>query len=170
MNSLEKIIALAEQQGDAGRRIDMLEAELKEAKEIYRQITENDIPEAMEALGLTEFSLKDGRTIRLEQRVHASIPKGRESVAFKWLRDNNYDSIIKREINFRFGKGDDGVASQLVDLIKQALSVVPDHDKESVHHSTLKAFVRELLEDGVQLPEEAFGILRRTVAKVDDSR
>jgi hypothetical protein len=38
--------------------------------------------------------------------------------------------------------------------------------KQAVHSSTLKSFVKGQLEDGVEIPEDVFGVFRKTVAKL----
>lgn len=162
---LAQLIALATLKIDLEDVVAELEATLKGKKEELRQVTENDLPEAMEALGITEFRLADGRRVKIQEEVHASIPKSEEARAFAWLREQGYDSIIKRDVVVKFGKGEDELAEGLVNLLSEE-GFNPDA-KTSIHHSTLKSFVKDCLREGIELPQELFGIFRRMVAKVE---
>lgn len=166
MQSLEKLVDLANTWERLSAEVEQLDSQLSATKATLRQVEENDIPELMQALGLSEFTMANGRRICIEESIHAGIPKTLEDQAFAWLRANGYDSIIKREVVFKFGKGEDDAATQ-IQLLAAGIEIKPWSDKASVHHSTLRAFVREALENGQEIPQELFGVFRRTVARVE---
>ena len=63
--------------------------------------------------------------------------------------------IIKNTVSLPFGRGEDEKAGT---FIKLAQSEGFDVDqKAEVHPSTLKAFVKEMVEGGQDFPEELFG-------------
>jgi hypothetical protein len=71
---------------------------------------------------------------------------------YKWLRENNFGSLIRTEVVAQFGMGEDKKAVALtLSLLKRKYDVI---QKQSVHPSTLKAFVKEQLEKehGITLP------------------
>lgn len=168
MSDLKEITALAERQLDLEHLIEEAEESLKSLKEQHRAVSENDLPEAMEEAGMMEFKLKDGRKVTVNRKYHASIPKAHQSQAFRWLREHGHDGIIKRDITLKFGKGDDELARKIRDLLSDELGdeTVGIADKEHVHHSTLRAFVREQIEAGEDLPMDEFGVFIRTVAEI----
>lgn len=162
MSDLKQIISLADRMQELEEEVAEAELSYKNKAEELRQVTENDLPEAMEALGLEQLKLANGRIIKLHESLHPGIPKDKQAQAYAWLRDNGHDSIIKRDVNIKFGKGEGEEAEGL-------LAVLTDmgldfNDKESVHHSTLGAFVRELLAQGEELPD-CFSVHRRLVVK-----
>ncbi len=161
---LKGISALAQQQVDAEQRVAELEERLNQANEILTRIRDVQLPDAMISVGMESFSLKDGTSIMVSKFYSASIPRERQIEAFAWLRSNQFGEIIKREIKSRFGKGEDEAASALTKILAE--KKIPFEDKESVHPQTLKAFVRERIEAGENLPMESFGVFIGNRAKV----
>src|SRR3954463_9663200 len=161
MTTLERIAELARQLQQYESRIVATEKTLKNLQAMARRIAEEELPEAMDAAEVSEFEMKDGRRITVRTEYHAGIPKSREQEAFEWLRDNGLDGIIKQNVSIKFGKGDDAEASRILALLSQA-GVEPE-SKQAIHHSTLKAFIREAVEEGINIPLDLFGahIVRR---------
>tara|TARA_Y100000004_G_C8950510_1_gene428247 strand:- start:559 stop:1086 length:528 start_codon:yes stop_codon:yes gene_type:complete len=163
-DSLAKIARLAEEQRKAAQAVADAEAALKARKEEMVQISERDLPEAMLAVGMSEVKLQDGTTVTVADKIHARITKANEAAAFKWLEDNGEAGLIKSEFKIGFGRDRQDWASgfqQTLDADNIAYT-----RKQSVNHQTLGAFVREKLEDGVEIPEEVFGVFRQTKAKL----
>lgn len=145
----------------ARRETEVAEAELvlTKAKESLRDVAERLLPEAMDRVGMTEFSTSTGLRVKIKEDVRASIPKARESEAFQWLRDHNHGSLIKRKVTVEFGRGEDERAGSLEKLLAE--SGFEFDDKTSVNFQTLGAFVRESLAEGVELPMDVFGVHRQ---------
>lgn len=165
-DQLEVIVSLAERQLELEQSIIDQEEALKETKDQLRQVSERDLPDAMDEAGVEEFTLKDGRKVTVKVDYYASIPKAHQPAAFNWLRERGHDGIIKRNITAKFGKGQDSLAQRIATLIRENAEGIPVDDKQSVHFQTLRAFVREQMEQGVEIPEDIFGIHVRNVAKV----
>jgi hypothetical protein len=79
----------------------------------------------------------------------------RKAEAFKWLRDNGFDDIIKNTVSVRFGRGEDELCASLLDLLGQ--KGFPADQAEKVEPMTLKAWVKEQVERGNAFPAELFG-------------
>jgi hypothetical protein len=158
------LATLAQSQKAIERQIEITEEALTSLKDKLREISEVQIPEFMMQLGMSEFSLTDGSAVKIKSFVSAKIPEESMFQAFQWLRNNNYDAIIKRQISLAFGKGEDKVAQKLAaDLQKRGLAFV---DKVGVHPMTLKSFCTERIADGdPNFPRELFGVFegKRTV-------
>lgn len=164
-NSLGSIARLAAKQLQIQDWIAGQEARLAEAREALRTLTELDLPQAMDEAGVAEFRLQDGSRVTVKQFYGASIPKDRTHEAHQWLVKNGHGDIIKNEVICRFGKGDGHMAEQAIAVLKAAR--FDPEQKESVHASTLKAWVREQVESGATVPLELFGahIGRKTEIK-----
>lgn len=128
-------------------------------KEAIRQIEEDHLPQLMMEEGVEGLDLLDGGRIELKDFVQASIPVAYKREAFEWLRETHNDGIIKNEIKVMLDRGADERANQVKEALA-AQGVAFDH-KESIHHSTLKAFCTEALNNPElrdTLPRHAFGI------------
>lgn len=163
-DALQGIAALAEKQLQTETRIAAAEEALSELNEELMRLRDVLIPDAMSAVGMSSFKLKDGTSVVVNPFYSAKIPEEKHREAFAWLRTNNFGEIIKREIKCAFGKGDDARATEVATHL--ATLKIPFADKESVHPQTLKAFVRERIEKGETLPTELLGVYVGSRAKI----
>lgn len=170
-DQLGEISALARELIEKQQAVAKKESELKAAKEEQRIIEEDRLPTAMQAIGMKEFTLADGTTIEVKTEYHSNIAKAMRNAAFAWLRENNFDALIKRVIAVKFGKGEDTQADDFLALVKKQLPADTQlSDDESVHPQTLKAFVKECITEGTDLPRDVFGVheINRAVLSSND--
>ena len=91
----------------------------------------------------------------MRQTYGAHIKAENKATAFDWLRQNGFDDIIKNTVSCNFGRGEDQEASQFIEYA-QGLGYAAEQ-KTDVHPSTLKAFVKERVQNGETFPMELFG-------------
>jgi len=163
-DSIKQIADLAQRQLDLLQKIEQVEADLKLLNEDLRVVSEVDLPTAMFEAGVSSFTLDNGMKVSTKEDVYASIPKDKESTAFAWLNTNGFGGIIKHVVSASFGKEEDARAKELI-AAAQSLGLNPE-DKRSVHSATLKAFVKEQLAQGKNIPLELFGAYQVTKATV----
>jgi len=163
-DSLAKIARLAQGQRQAAQAVQTAEQNLEDAKERLRQISEVDLPEIMATVGMGEVKLADGTTVNVSDRIQARISAAHLAEAHKWLNENGHGNLIKREFKIAFGRDQEAWASSFEGTLDN--EGVRYDRKQTVHPSTLKAFVRQSLEDGEDIPEDVFGVYRQTVAKL----
>lgn len=168
---LQSITELAREQYRLEALIKSIEEQLKEKKEALRRVVEQDLPTAMDDADLQTFKLKNGYTIKIEDDMYVGITEERRTEAFTWLRENGHGSLIKRDVTFKFGKGDEALAKKLLAAAKKVFGAkkakgIPITDKETVHYQTLKAFCREQIAAGENIPMETFGIIPVRRAKI----
>jgi len=169
-DQLTTVSELAQRQKDLEAQVAEQQDYLKSLEKQLRQVQEFDLPQAMEDAGLSEFKTKDGYRISIERKYAASIPAARREEAHQWLRENGYESVIKRNLTVQFGMGEDNVAGDIVGEMRQRL---PDHkvtDEAGVHPQTLKKLVKECVEAGEDIPFEPFGVYVIDRAKVDTKK
>lgn len=151
-----------------------LERDLTFAKSELAKIAEVYLPEAMHAVGMSEFKLEDGSRITVAQEYYANIPEPstkkpelmeRRNAAFQWLRDNKHGPLIKTEITVQAGRGEQDRADNVIRALQQM--GVPYTSTDAVHWATLRALVKEQYEKGTPLPEATFGIHVKQVASVE---
>jgi len=164
-DQLKTVSKLAEYQLILENKIKAAEEDLSTLKEQYKQVSQTDLPEALAETGLSEIKLTDGSKISVQQFYNASIPKDNIDEAFTWLRNNGHADLIKNTVACNFGRGEDAEARALKDTLnKIGLSFT---EKVGVHPQTLKAFVREQVESGQNLPLDLLGVYigQKTVIK-----
>ena len=139
------------------------EAKAKEAKVEYLRIVRELIPTEMQEMGMDSVTV-DGNAVSLAPFVYASIPEKNKEEAFNFLRSIGEDDIIKNEVKVTFGRGQDNVAGAFYDDCKSQ-GLHPEQ-KQAIHPSTLKAWVKERMASGGELNLELFGAFYGTEAKI----
>ena len=132
-----------------------LENLLKEKKRELLKLTDEDLPSMLQEIGLSEFKLEDGSQVTIKPTYGASIKVEDRPQAYEWLRENGYDDIIKNTVTCAFGRGEDDNASAFAALAEKE-GFIPSQ-KEEIHTSTLRAFIKERVENGDEFPSELFG-------------
>jgi hypothetical protein len=158
-DKLEKIRFFGEKQRQLTKQLADLENQVALTKESLRRITEQDLPEAMDEAGMTAFKLEDGTEIKVKPFYAASIPEERKEEAFTWMKERDFDGMIKSEVKVSFGKGEYEIAQSFLNFIRgfNEKAIDPEY-KETVHWQTLRAFVKEQIEGGKELPLDLFGV------------
>lgn len=151
VDNLKTITAFARRQLSLEQAIASAEDHLADLKKKLRQISQENIPAAMQAAGgVKKVELEDGTIVSVEDFITANIKEANRPKAHKWLRANKFGALIKMTYTIAFGMGEEKKASSLEkELLKRKLGF---DAKEAVHAGTLRAFVREQLEAGKALP------------------
>ena len=165
---LKSISEIAQEQIKLQTAIEEIETLLKAKKEELRLVAEQKLPEAMHAANLMEFVTSDGFKISVNPFYQAHISEKNSADAFSWLQNNGHGGLIKNQVSVNFGKDEDRQAEHAVDTLKQ-LGLIPSV-KQAVHPSTLKAFVKEQLTQGKDMPSETFGIYVGSRSKIERKR
>ena len=153
---LQGISALAKRAKVLQKEVEDLEAVTKERKDQLRKLTEQAIPEALAETGMRGFVMEDGSKVELKDFYSASISAARKAEAFQWLRDHGMDDIIKNTVSVRFGRGEDELCSRLLEIL--GTQGYPAEQAEKVEPMTLKAWAKEQVERGNEIPMELFGV------------
>lgn len=175
---LKRVTDLAVAQVKLAERIAKGEELLKTLNGDLKRLSEVDLPEAMNRIGMKMFQLKDGSVVEIATSVHASIPKDLVPTAHKFLEDHGNEGMIKRQIQILFGRGQTGWAKKfLADCAKRKLPL-DLKEKEWVDPQTLTAWARGNLKtveaSGGNLeeimPTALFGVFKRTYAKITEGK
>ena len=159
---LSIVSSLANKQLQLATEVAELEANLKAKKEELRLTSEQELPDAMQAAGLTQIKLNSGENISINEFYNAHISKANQEKAYEWLTANGHEGLIKNEVLLKFGREESLVVDETVSAL-QARGLSPQV-RQSVHPSTLKAFVKEQFTSGNDIPTEPFGIYIGTKA------
>lgn len=165
--NMSQLTQLADELDALEAKIRETECELSTLKQARKTIAEQHLPDLMDQAGVDTLKLTNGRKIAIQEFVDARITD--PNVAFDWLRETNNESIIKNNITIELGRGDDALAQQIIESLKE------NHDvdavsKISIHNMTLKSFCRDALDNpelAETLPKKAFGIYEGKRAKIN---
>jgi len=162
--AMEDIATACNKLLDVQKEVSELEDKLKKKKEEELKLSEQDIPNLMQKAGAASIKLTDGTAVEIKPYYGARIPASRTEEAFNWLRENNFADLIKNNVTLTFGRNEDNVAKSIVDDLRNKGHNVKQAEK--VEPMTLKAFVREQIEKGKDVPSDLFGVYVATRTKL----
>ena len=97
----------------------------------------------------------------LEERI---IPEMMQEAGVSWLRGKGFEDIIKNTVTASFNRGQDNQVSELIKVCEE--HGFNYNKKEKVEPMTLKAFVKEQVEEGKELPFDLFGVYIANKTKI----
>tara|TARA_R100000700_G_scaffold5516_1_gene8897 strand:+ start:5015 stop:5554 length:540 start_codon:yes stop_codon:yes gene_type:complete len=162
--SVKSISEKCNQLKDLQTQIEHVEERLKKLKNQSRDLEERVIPEMMQEAGVSLLKLKDGSTVEVKPFYAAKIPESRVDEAFGWLRTKGFEDLIKNTVTASFNRGQDNQVSELIKVCEE--HGFNYNKKEKVEPMTLKAFVREQVENGKELPFDLFGVYIANKTKI----
>ncbi|WGN90698.1 host-nuclease inhibitor protein [Burkholderia phage vB_BglM_WTB] len=164
-DSLLRITKLSIEAKELEVKILETQEELATLQSQYDKITMNLIPTIFEELGIHSFKLQDGSEVQVNPDIKVGITEANKPAAFRYLRENDFDGIIKESVSLQFGKGE-GELSKKAQEALTAAGFTPQL-KEDVHYQTLRSFAKERLEAGdANFPQEVFGVWPFKKAKI----
>jgi len=145
-------------------QITAVEEQLKKLQEAENLLSEQTIPNLMQQAGIAMLKLADGSSVEVKPFYAARIPSTKVQEAFDWLRVNGFGDLIKNNVTLTFGRAEDQEAKQLVDDLKKKGHNV--NQTEKVEPMTLKAFVKEQIQMGRNVPSDLFGVYVANKTKI----
>jgi len=146
------------------KQIAKIDEQLEKFKEIETTLSEQTIPNLMQKAGVSLIKLKDGSSVEVKPFYAARIPSSKVEEAFGWLRQNGHGDLIKNNVMVTFQRKQDNEAKSLVaDLREKGHNV---KQAEKVEPMTLKAFVKEQIQGGKNVPADLFGVYVASKTKI----
>ena len=155
-DKLERVIALATRLEEQKAAHKAAEDEAKALKKALLKTEREDLPDLMSELGIPSLKLPSGATVSVVEDATCSITQANHGAAMAWLIEHGYGGLIKTSVGVTFGRGEREEALNAVRVISDA-GMDPEL-VEAVHHSTLRAFVKERLGEGAAIPFDLFSI------------
>lgn len=122
---------------------------LADCTEEIRKINEGTLPALLDEAGVPELVI-DGMAIKTGTEYYPNVKVDVLPKFYAWLRSHKFAALIKNQLVVSFGMGEDEKAVLIAEqLLKKKLKV---EKKQSVHPSTLKAWVKEQQEAKAPLP------------------
>lgn len=176
--SLSRIAQLIAEEGDTLSEKATAEEMVRAAKERLNEIYHDRLPSALMAAGVTNFTDADGIKVSLDLAADgalgpANTPEERAAREAKLdlIEQHGGGEIIKLTVEVSFPKEKHEAATMCRKKITewleaQGLKGVAISTNRSIHHQTLKKWIKEQMEAGVALPLDDLGIWYGQIGKV----
>jgi len=152
---VDRMLALQARRDELTTLLDQVVLDLNQVKEV-------DLPTMLDEVGVSKLEV-NGHAVSIKTEYFPNVVKANEPEFFDWLRRTGHDDLIKREVKVVFGKGEDRKAEELYTKLLARYSVT---QKQSVHPQTLRAFIREQMDRGANLPSVIdINAVRTTIIK-----
>lgn len=154
-DSLQQLAKLANELVGAEAAVEAAEQALKDAKERARQLREEELPDFMQELGISDLKLEGGEKISYKDDVRLEWDAPKKERAFAWLEEHDFGGLIKTEVGASFGKGEIEKAKALLQSLSE--QGFETQMKRDVNWQTMCAFLREQIAAGNPIPLEEWG-------------
>ena len=135
-----------------------LETELKTDKERLAEVANRDLPNLLIELNVKKYPLANGASITLQKKVVASVLEENRPAFYDWMwKKADAGPLVKRTIAVESTRGDAKKLGKLLAVINRWYKDFIVTDKESIHHSTLSAWAKELLEKNLEAMRTGVG-------------
>jgi len=98
----------------------------------------------------------------------AKIPDDKREEAFEWFESQGHGDLIKSIINIVFGMQEHEERLRVMKILKAA--GIQYYTNESIHHQTLRAFVKREIKANHILPRELLGVYVFDEVKILDNK
>ena len=156
---LTQLSALATKQLLIEEAILTTEVRLDSLKKNLKMVSEVAIPDLMVQIGMSEFTLTNGASIKVKPFYAGRIDDENREEASAWLTENGHGALIKKTLALDFGKADGIDWKKVIADISATINEEIDVDiklNQGVHHATLNAFIKEQIEAGNKFPLALF--------------
>ena len=154
--SLKTLTDKANKMVELEQLVEEKQASLKSTQKELKTLSEEDIPALLSEVGLSEITLTNGKKISTSAYYYGRITEHNQQEAFEWLQNNGHGDIIKNVVSVSFGRDEDVNAEKLLSNLQD--NGYTTNGKKWVEPMTLKAFIREQVEGGNDLPLETFNV------------
>jgi hypothetical protein len=143
---------------EKSEELSRMQADVKIVEDRIQRISSELIPGLFDEIGLSQVSLADGARVSIKTDYSASITEAKKEACFAWLKSQNLDSVIKSKLEVEFKKGENERSEALREVL-DGMSL-KYKEKKGVHPQTLKALVKEQIQESVDFPQELFSVYK----------
>lgn len=155
--SMAELSVLVKELVDVRQRIERGEELMAQLRKEEMRLSNEAVPSKMDEIGFTEVKLPSGQRVSYKPFYSGKIRPEREPEAFHWLEENGHGGVIKGEVVVPYRRPQRDEIDKLIELMT-SMGWEPNV-KLGVHHSTLRALFREVIEDeGETFPPDLFDL------------
>lgn len=133
-------------------------------------IRRGDLPEMMLNLGMEEFTLAEGGSIKIKRDIAVNVKNENKPAFYSWMIKKGWQSLVKNKVIVDFPKEGRKSAKRFVKYLKRYYTErdkgITYNEKEDIHSQTLKAHVKRELDKGTKFPEDLIQIVELKTAKL----
>jgi hypothetical protein len=138
-----------------------LENQLKEVQGRITGIERKDLPDMFAKAKISSVSVEaDGNHpafVASRDTVYAAkIPEEKRMEAFQWFESQGHGDLVKSVIQIVFGMQEHTERLKVMKLLSD--HSIEYWNNESIHHQTLKAFVKREIQAGHIIPQDLLGV------------
>lgn len=148
---------LANQQIAVEAELAMLEELMKRKQAELKELQFVRIPQRMLDLGMRNFKMTNGAAVEIKKFYSCSLSEedpARKEEALKWLKRTGHGNIIKHVFTATLGNEADALVASLRGFLNK--KSISHKDSKSVPNPTLKAFMKEQIENAREFPLDLF--------------
>lgn len=136
------------------KSIENLELQVKNKKAELEQVSRTHIPNILNAVGLSEVKLANGKKVIIEDKIHANIADKNYLLAYKsMIQAEGGDENAERMIDELF-KSQAIIENAEDELLEYFIeNEIPYNMKRTIHWQTLNKYCKGKLEQGKEIPE-----------------
>ncbi len=164
----DRLKALGAKLKAAYDKVEAAEEALKESKKELELVAQTTVPEALENMGLEEFTVEDIGRIVVNEKIRAAPPAKRRAEAYKWLIENGHGDIVKTHVVTSFDRSEIDDAQALLAELQGKFTATKLDTK--VEGATMTAWVKGQLDDGKEFPLDLFGVHQFKTAEIKKPR
>jgi hypothetical protein len=146
--------------------IKMLEDILSHYKAKRKELKVKLIPDLMKEAGVTEAVTKSGISIKLDRELQveslSEMTEERKKELFKWVEEKGGKALLKDTLKLGKGEFDSKLKSFLT------LGGYNYESESGIHPQTLKKFLKEIRDEGKEIPENIIKIDLFDIAKIKE--
>lgn|SRR6188768_30821 len=162
---LSKLSRLVKEMQETEADIELWKAALAEKTKHLASLRTVQIPEALQDVGLRNLTTADGAYVEIKPFYSGECDTPEH---FEWLEKNGEADIAKVTLELRFPLS----KTEELDKMRAYLDEkgLPYSEDVTVHHSTLKRWIKDMVEKGKPLDRELFNIQTGFIATVEQKR
>lgn len=162
---LEEIVKLGAEMSSLTIQVRKIEQILEAKKKELETIQRFTLPEAMDAIGMSQFRLKTGETVSVADVLKVSYTKDKIEEIDRWLNEHGHTGLVKHRLVVTVPRGEEPEKAKAVIEVARRNGYEVD-DEKSIHHATLSKWGRECTEQGEVIPDDLFNVYTYRQAKV----
>lgn len=163
----ERLSALSRLALEQLQSVNRITEDLATANAALQRTLRTDLPELLKELELTEVVLGElGIKVALTTGVDISIPEQKRPTAYAWMVERGFGALVRAEVKVVFGAAELAKA-QACDSLLHEDGYEPEVSM-SVPPPTLKAWARERLSAGEDIPPELFNVRAYDMARISN--
>lgn len=164
-DKLQQVSVIAEEMARLNRVIGQIEEMLTQKRQQFDKLQYDDLPMAMDSIGMEAFRLHDGTKIEVKPVLRVRCLQEKMDDIDDYFNDTGNTGLIKRTISAIIPRGE---PEENYAKVKAAIDEAgyDSVDKKEVHWQTLEKWAREWTEQGEMIPEDLFNVFQGRQAKI----